>query len=100
MAPASRAALRIAGASWSVRPGIIGATFTLTGIPASDNLRMAFKRACGGEVRGSITFRNFVSSVVTDRQTLAQLYLANSESTSISRVTRKFFVIMAMGLRN
>ena len=51
---------------------MMGATFTLTGIPASASLRMAFSRACGGDVRGSITLRKSVSSVVTERQTLAQ----------------------------
>ena len=67
------AAWRMAGISWSVRPGMTGATFTPTGMPACASSRMAASRADGGDVRGSMTLRNSASSVVMDSQTAAAL---------------------------
>ena len=99
-APACAHASRIFGASWSVSPGIIGATITPTGIPAARSCLTASKRASGEDVRGSSTRCNFGSSDVMEMFTAAASNFASSCKRSTSRVTRRFFVMIATGLRN
>src|SRR5690625_7916310 len=54
IAPASAAAVSRGTISSSVRPGIRGARFICTGIPARVNSSIAFNLFAGLEVRGSI----------------------------------------------
>ena len=53
-APAAAAASTMAGISWSVSPGMTGATFTPTGMLASASRAIASRRRSGVEPRGSI----------------------------------------------
>ena len=47
VAPASRAAVRMRGISSSPKPGMMGATFTPTAIPASARARIVRNRRAG-----------------------------------------------------
>ncbi len=46
-APAARAAARILGMSWSLRPGMIGATLTPTETPAFASVSITRSRRAG-----------------------------------------------------
>ena len=61
----------IDGISWSVSPGITGATNTPVGTPALVSFSIAFNRAAGWAVRGSMIRASSASSVVTDKNTAA-----------------------------
>ena len=61
---------------------------------------MASSRALGDDVRGSSTRCSFESSEVTEIFTAAALNLASLRNKSTSRVTSRFFVMIATGLRN
>ncbi len=87
----------MAGISLSFRPGIIGATITFTRTPASASRVIAFNREAGGLVRGSIVWAKAASSVVTLSDTWTTSCDAISRSTSKSRVTNAFFVIIPTG---
>ena len=58
-------ALRMAGISVSVRPGMIGAMFTDTGMPAAESSRIARNRPTGSDARGSSFFASSSSSVTS-----------------------------------
>jgi hypothetical protein len=79
---------------------MIGATMTPTGMPAAASFSTASSRRFGMDVRGSITRCSFSSRVVMDRLTASRRWAPGPDSTSMSRVTRWFFVMMAAGLRN
>ena len=65
-APARAQAATIAGISWSVSPGITGATSTPTGTPAFESASIVASRRCGADERGSSTRWSAGSSVVTE----------------------------------
>lgn len=69
VAPAVAAAWRIAGISWSVRPGTTGATMTPHGTPALAIRCRASRRGAGREVRGSIAPQGSSSKVVIEMNT-------------------------------
>ena len=69
-APASAAASRMAGTSLSVRPGMIGASITRTGMPASESVAIVRSRASGELVRGSSFRARPASRVVRLSETL------------------------------
>ena len=96
-APASLAAARMAGNSWSVRPGTTGATSTRTGTPTEVSDRMARSRALGAEARGSIARARAGSSVVTLMLTWTSPCDAIRPRMSTSRMTWAFLVMMLMG---
>ena len=87
-APAFAAAFRMAGTSASVRPGMMGATLTPTGMPAAASASIAARRRAGVDVRGSIVRASAASIVVIESTTAAARCLASSVRTSTSRVTR------------
>ena len=71
--PESAAALRIAGISCSVSPGISGATITPTGTPALARAAIALSRPAGRVVRGSRRPTRSSSSDVIETNTPAAL---------------------------
>ena len=89
----------MAGISKSFKPGMIGATITRTGTPASASCRTARSRAAGVLVRGSIVRASSASSVVIDKATLAVRSAAICRRMSRSRVTSAFLVMIAIGCR-
>ena len=62
--------------------------------------RNGLQSCLGGEVRGSRMRCNFRSGDVTEMLTATASCAANSRSTSMSRVMRRFFVMIPTGLRN
>ena len=71
VAPLSDAAMRIEGISWSVSPGITGATKTVTGTPAWASCSIASSLRSGLDVRGSMALWRAGSNVVTETATFA-----------------------------
>ena len=83
--------------SWSVSPGMIGATITEVGMPASVNCRIASSRLVGVAARGSMVRARCRSSVVTDSATLASPRSAIRDRMSMSRTTSADLVTMPTG---
>ena len=79
---------------------MIGATITPTGIPASCKAAIVSRRALGTEVLGSSTRCKVGSSDVTEIFTATAWWAASSHKRSTSRVTKRFFVMIATGFRN
>jgi len=85
--------------SESVSTGMIGATITPTGMPASCSRRIVRRRAAGEAVRGSsVRFSSF-DSVVTLIITYTSPSAAIGASRSMSRSTIALFVMMESGCR-
>jgi hypothetical protein len=83
--------------SWSLMAGMIGATMTATGMPASASWRMVSRRLLGVGARGSMRRASFASRVVIDTAALARLRSAIGPRMSMSRVIRPDFVTMPTG---
>ena len=71
------------GISWSLSPGITGATKTATGTPARANRSIASSLRSGLDVRGSITLWRAGTNVVTEIATFTALWEASSESSTL-----------------
>ena len=77
--------------------GMIGATITVTGTPASASARIASMRRWGAAARGSMTRAMRRSSVVTEIAAFASPRSAMGARISMSRMTSCDLVISAVG---
>jgi hypothetical protein len=76
---------------------MIGATLTVTGMPALVSSRMARNRPTGAEARGSIFWASSASSVTSVIVTRPAFISARRDQRSVSRSTMALLVMVVTG---